>query len=209
METINQTQTLATKKANYRSWGLFLAITPSVLFFVIMLITIVSPVLVSQNTVWIFQIVAIFTGIFGMALVFGLLFGTPIGIILLGMSARLFEGQSDARSGQGIPSAVPAEIKGWNWGAAGLSWLWGASNNVWISFLSFVPVIGAFMWIVLGIKGNEWAWQSAPWQSVEQFKMVQNKWKIWGIVSIVMHILPLLFIVKFILFPAHYTNGVR
>ncbi|MDW7651180.1 MAG: hypothetical protein SCK29_11100 [Bacillota bacterium] len=33
---------------------------------------------------------------------------------------------------------------------------------------------------VLGIKGNEWAWQNRQWDSVEQFHIVQKKWALWG-----------------------------
>jgi len=37
------------------------------------------------------------------------------------------------------------------------------------------------MIIVLGIKGNEWAWRNKKWESIEHFKSVQKKWSVWGI----------------------------
>ncbi len=79
-------------------------------------------------------------------------------------------------SGTGGP--VPEEIKGWNWGAFWLNWIWGIGNNVWIALLAFcLPLI----WhIVLGVKGNEWAWQHRQFDSVEQFKQTQAVWSKWG-----------------------------
>jgi len=58
----------------------------------------------------------------------------------------------------------------------------GIGNNVWWSFLVFVPYLGALVmpWI-LAFKGNEWAWQNRRWESVEHFKRVQHTWMIWGL----------------------------
>lgn len=66
---------------------------------------------------------------------------------------------------------------GWNWGAFFLSWIWGIGNQVWISFLVFIPIFGWFiMPFILGAKGNEWAWKKGNWQSVEHFKKTQKTW---------------------------------
>jgi DNA-directed RNA polymerase subunit RPC12/RpoP len=82
-------------------------------------------------------------------------------------------------SGQGSAAVLPDELKGWNWGAFFLTWIWGIGNGVWIAFVSFVL---GFIWaIVLGIKGNEWAWQHKKWGSIEHFKKTQRTWKKWGI----------------------------
>jgi hypothetical protein len=87
---------------------------------------------------------------------------------------------SSNTSGQGATSVLPAELKGWNWGAFFLNWIWGIGNNVWIALLSFVL---GFIWaIVLGIKGNEWAWQHKKWDSIEHFKRTQRTWRKWGFV---------------------------
>lgn len=81
-------------------------------------------------------------------------------------------------SGQGPSAVVPEEIKGWNWGAFWLNWIWSIGNQVWIGLLALV--LGIIMAIILGIKGNEWAWQNRRFESVEQFKQVQAAWSKWG-----------------------------
>ncbi len=73
---------------------------------------------------------------------------------------------------------VPDEIKGWNWGAFLMPWLWPFTNCVWIGLLSFMPQVGWLVAIALGSKGNEWAWKSRKWRSIEQFKAHQRGWTI-------------------------------
>lgn len=76
---------------------------------------------------------------------------------------------------------VPDEIKGWNWGAFLMPYLWPLSNHVWIGLLAWVPSIGWLMGFALGSKGNEWAWKSKKWRSIEQFKAHQRGWAIAGL----------------------------
>ncbi len=91
-------------------------------------------------------------------------------------------------------STLPAELKGWNWGAFFLSWIWGIGHRVWITLivlvLGFIPVVGGIaalvMAVILGLKGNEWAWQNRHFESVEQFKKVQKAWAIWGLVIFIL-----------------------
>ena len=80
-----------------------------------------------------------------------------------------------ASSDMTAKAAVPEEAKtGFNWGAFLLTWIWGIGNNVWISFLvCLAPLVGN---IYLGVKGNELAWLSRKWDSVEQFKQTQAAW---------------------------------
>ncbi|HTA66553.1 MAG TPA: cytochrome c oxidase assembly factor Coa1 family protein [Xanthomonadaceae bacterium] len=85
-------------------------------------------------------------------------------------------------SGQGSNATVPPEIHGWNWGAFLLTWIWGIGNNVLLALLTLVPIVGLVMWIVLGVKGSEWAWQQKRWDSVEHFRRVQRAWAKWGVV---------------------------
>ena len=117
-----------------------------------------------------------------------------------------FKDTSQQREG----SDVPDEIKGWNWGAFFLGWIWGIGNKVWIALLtllllvSFIPITyimfdviempygtegptlilyGSFYFIVsivLGIKGNEWAWTNKKWDSIEHFKRTQRTWGMVG-----------------------------
>ena len=99
-------------------------------------------------------------------------------------------------SGQGKSAVVPAEIRGWNWGASLLGWIWAAGNKRYniaayglaVYMLSFL--LGPLGWaaelaisIMLGMKGNEWAWQSKKWKSVEDFKTTQKKLLYWGIAA--------------------------
>ncbi len=87
-------------------------------------------------------------------------------------------------SGCGINNhheVVPDEIQGWNWGAFLLPWLWLWTNQVWLGLFCFVPQIGWVMAIAMGAKGNEWAWKSRQWRSIEQFKAHQRGWAIAGV----------------------------
>jgi hypothetical protein len=97
--------------------------------------------------------------------------GLPAATVLSGNTSGL---------GRGAP--VPAGLGDWNWGGFLLTWIWGIGNNVWWSFLVFIPYLGAMVmpW-VLAFKGNEWAWQSRHWESVEHFKRVQRAWMLWGL----------------------------
>jgi serine/threonine protein kinase len=89
-------------------------------------------------------------------------------------------------SGQGklFDSSVPVpdEIKGWNWGAFFLPHIWSIVNQVWIGLLAFLPGIGTLMGFVLAAKGNEWAWKSRKWSSIEQFNNHQKSWTKAGLI---------------------------
>ena len=80
------------------------------------------------------------------------------------------------------PKAIPAEIKRWNWGAFLLNWIWGIGNQTYIALLALIPGFGFIWMLVLGAKGNAWAWRNGRWDSVEHFKRVQRRWAIWGLV---------------------------
>ena len=79
-------------------------------------------------------------------------------------------------------TAVPAEVKKWNWGAFLLTWIWGIGNQVWIALIALIPIVGIVMMFVLGAKGNEWAWEKRRWDSVESFHSTQRKWAIAGLI---------------------------
>lgn len=76
--------------------------------------------------------------------------------------------------------AIPDEIKQWNWGAFLLAPIWGIVNRVFLGLLGLIPLLGFVIAIVLGIKGNEWAWRNRKWQSPEAFLDSQRKWSYWG-----------------------------
>lgn len=107
--------------------------------------------------------------------------GIPLGLIYLNKRESIQNTQYDIRSGKGDASVVPEEIKKWHWGAFTLSWIWGLWNHVWISLLVLIPLLNLVVLVVLGIKGNEWAWRKKRWESMEQFQKIQHKWSICGI----------------------------
>ena len=90
-------------------------------------------------------------------------------------------GQVINTSGMGSKAAIPPGLGEWSWGGFLLTWIWGIGNNVWWAFLVFIPWLGGLVmpW-VLAFKGNEWAWRSKRWESVEHFKNVQHTWSVWG-----------------------------
>jgi len=83
-----------------------------------------------------------------------------------------------------IGDGLPEGIRGWSWGAFFLSWIWAIGNRIWIGLLALVPYLGFIMAIILGIKGREWAWKNASWDSVEHFNRVQRLWSIWGFILV-------------------------
>jgi len=92
------------------------------------------------------------------------------------------QSQPLAGDSSGVNGPFPAELKRWNWGAFLLNWIWGLGNDVYISLLVFVPIVGLVMVFVLGAKGNEWAWKHRKFQSIEHFKTVQKAWVRWGVI---------------------------
>lgn len=82
---------------------------------------------------------------------------------------------------------MPAELKGFNWGAFLLTFIWGIKYRAWITLLA-IPLMWfqfplGLNWILLtvlqiycGIKGNEWAYKTDYRKSVYEFKMTQIKW---------------------------------
>ncbi len=66
-------------------------------------------------------------------------------------------------------------------GAFFLGWIWGICHEVWISLLCLIPYVNIVMAIVLGIKGNQWAWEKKKGSmTAEQFDKQQSSWAIAG-----------------------------
>lgn len=96
---------------------------------------------------------------------------------------------------------LPEELKGWNWaafmwGMIGFAPIWGYFNRVWIALIlafvwlsPFMPagvrgpilLVALAVTVYLGFKGNEMAWRARRWESVEQFRRVQQGWMTWGL----------------------------
>ena len=104
-------------------------------------------------------------------------------------------------SGQGASAIVPEEVRGWSWGAFGLTWIWGVFNGVLISLLALIPGFAVVWAFVLGAKGNEWAWRNKQWDSIEHFKSTQRPWNIAGIVLFAISMVALVVIVPVVLVP--------
>ncbi len=88
----------------------------------------------------------------------------------------------DNTSGQGKAAEIPDEVRGWSWGAFLMGWIWGLFNRTWIALATFIPLIGLVVWVMLGLKGREWAWRNKRWDDVEHFNRAQRKWAIAGLV---------------------------
>jgi hypothetical protein len=190
-------------------WGIFFIVAPFVLLiFVLFAFAVVSFVSAQLDTVPIdgsvtglskrsnlivvMSLLRVMLGILGNVAVIGVIVGIPIGIILLLRRSFTPNGHHDERSGKGKLSEVPVEIQRWNWGAAGLTFIWGATHRVWISLITLIPVVGLIWWIVMGVKGSEWAWRAQHWESVDAFIAYQKKWKPWGIVFFILWALTLI-----------------
>ncbi len=102
----------------------------------------------------------------------------------------------DERSGKGKDSAIPQEIATWNWGAAGLPIIWGMAFGVWQFWFGLIPFVNIIWFLVMGKKGNEWAWRNNKWISVEDFKKQQARWATIGSVFFGMRILSIMSVVS-------------
>lgn len=107
-------------------------------------------------------------------------------------------------SGQGKQAIVPEEINEWSWGGFFLNWIWGLFNGTYIALLSLIPYAGIIMALVLGYKGNEWAWRNKRWDNIEHFKRVQHKWTIAGLIVFGVSILASIVAVFILLFGLRY-----
>ena len=126
------------------------------------------------------RMINVLLGLAGLLAVIFIPVGIALAVMYFSKARRVDLPNYDQRSGQGPSSEIPAEVRGWSWGAVGLNWIWGAYHGVWISLLIFVPFVNLIWWIVLGVKGKEWAWRNMKWVNVEEFKSVQKTWDIWG-----------------------------
>ena len=141
----------------------------------------------------IFLVINVILGFLAILCIIGIIIGVILAIVLFNKKELVF-GVYDERSGRGKDSIIPPEIKGWNWGAFGVTLIWGIYYGAWVVLWGFllglIPLVWILWQVYVGMKGNEWAWRKNKWQSVEQFIATQNKWKPWGIVFFILGILP-------------------
>lgn len=93
-------------------------------------------------------------------------------------------------------SIIKREVRKWNWGAFLLTFIWGVGNGVYISLLAIIPGVNLIMAIILGIKGNEWAWCKNKCLTITEFKKQQKLWAKWGAVSIIIIIITAVVIIR-------------
>ncbi len=73
------------------------------------------------------------------------------------------------------------DLKGWNWGAFFLNWIWALNHKYMLGLLALVPCVGFVMAIYMGIKGNQIAWESGRFATLEEMKKCQKVWMMWGL----------------------------
>lgn len=126
-------------------------------------------------------VLRVILAVLGILCVLGFVFLLGIGVVLLFRKEPapgvVFDSQSGEKDG-----VVPGDIKGWNWGAAMLGSIWGVYHGVWLSLLTFIPLFNFAWMIVMGVKGNEWAWRKRKWLGVQHFNDSQWAWKRMGLV---------------------------
>jgi hypothetical protein len=125
---------------------------------------------------------------------------------------------TDNDSGTGSAAKLPQTLHGFNWAAFVMNWAWAIGMRFWwgVLYLPMSFILGmlsplgslASLGIALafGLKGNQWAWQSRKWESVEQFRKTQRVWVVWGIALVVLSI-PILFVLFLIGYGARSGRG--
>lgn len=93
-------------------------------------------------------------------------------------------------------SIIKREVRKWNWGAFLLTFIWGVGNGVYISLLAIIPGVNIIMAVILGIKGNEWAWCKNKCLTITEFQKQQKLWAKWGIISIIIITIVSVFLVR-------------
>lgn len=80
------------------------------------------------------------------------------------------------------PAEIPPELDRWNWGAFLLNWIWGIGNSTLIALLALIPGVNLIVMVVLGLRGSRWAWRNRAWRDAAQFRQVQRRWAIAGVI---------------------------
>lgn len=105
---------------------------------------------------------------------------------------------------------TPKYLRRWNWGAFGFGWLWGLCNGIYWPLIVFLIIISILIvgvvilddiagvillsvvilyklivGIILGIKGNKWAWEKRTWKSIAYFLKVQRRWQMIFVIIVI------------------------
>jgi len=100
----------------------------------------------------------------------------------------------------GLPPDIKAKF---NWGAFYFNWIWGVNHKkpetLLILLAGLIPFGALIGMIYIGYKGNEWAWASGRFRSVEDMIECQSIWAKWALwMFILSTVLPLFFIFGFV-----------
>ncbi len=85
---------------------------------------------------------------------------------------------------------VPAEVKGWNWGAFLYSIFWGFGNRSYLPLLCMIPGFNLIWMFVVGFKGQEWAWKKSSYtnrpEDIRTFQAIQATWNRAGLTMFIL-----------------------
>lgn len=102
-----------------------------------------------------------------------------------------------------LTSEQEAFLDKFNWGAFVFSWIWALCNNLIIH--GIVALIAIFctsglatiiVCILLGAKGNHWAWEKNK-KPISSFIKDQRSWNKWGKIVFALAFIPLIFFLVF------------
>ena len=69
----------------------------------------------------------------------------------------------------------PKCLHKWSWGAFWLGWIWAIGNSVWWGLLCLIPYVNIVVLIILGINGNQSAWEKFT-GTADEFDRKQESW---------------------------------
>jgi len=164
--------------------GLWLIISPVIgLVASLLIYAITSFVMASlpneslETYVVVGQVINVVCGLLGVLSVFGFFVTTPLGFFHY-LNARRFHKANGKEKPSLTEAEIEQQIRRWNWGAFLFGAIWGLSNGVWVSLLSFVPIVNLVFMFYLGARGNELAWKAGFWDSVSSFHKTQRRWSV-------------------------------
>ena len=95
---------------------------------------------------------------------------------------------------------VPYMATKWNWGAAFAILQFAIFNKAWLCLLSLIPVLNMFWWVICGLKGAQWAWESGLYNSPDSFNTSMKNWNRVGIVTLVICITVFIIYIAIVVF---------
>lgn len=101
---------------------------------------------------------------------------------------------------------LPEEVKKrFNWGAFFFSWIWGLNHKQpilllallfgCIPYLGVIAVLGMQIWA--GLNGNQWAWQSGRFSTVDDMENCQVIWAKWALGVLIAYIVIIVLAIAF------------